>query len=394
MKTLYVFTYQFPYGHVENFLEVELPFLCRRFDRVVIVPISDPGGKIRAVPENCEVCMPVRKGKFRAIRHSISFKTLPFFVKEFFKGKVYSKRSRIKAFIMAMVNVNNYLGSPTIKEILRTVGRDDVFYSYWGKIGSDLWPFVKGRCKLVSRFHGDWDLWGTCEDYAPYRKNLAQSLDLAAFISDKGREFFIGKWGEVNNVVSPLGTFDNGESRKSNDGCLRIVSCSAVYPVKRVDLIFRSLQLIEDIEIEWTHIGAGRGEDDREFEQLKEMVKDSRANIKVNLLGQLTNSQVMDYYSSHPCDVFINLSYIEGVPVSIMEAISYDIPVIATDAGATSEIVTPSTGILLKNNPTEEDVKNAVLKIPSMNLSPKAHWENNYNAERNYEEWALKLYEI
>lgn len=55
-------------------------------------------------------------------------------------------------------------------------------------------------------------------------------------------------------------------------------------------------------------------------------------------------------YSEHPVDVFINLSTNEGVPVSIMEAISFDIPIVATDVGGTSEIVTDETGILVSSN--------------------------------------------
>ena len=50
---------------------------------------------------------------------------------------------------------------------------------------------------------------------------------------------------------------------------------------------------------------------------------------------------------SQPIDIFINVSSSEGLPVAIMEAISFDIPIIATNVGGTSEIVTPETGILI-----------------------------------------------
>ena len=42
-------------------------------------------------------------------------------------------------------------------------------------------------------------------------------------------------------------------------------------------------------------------------------------------------------------DLFINTSSSEGVPVSIMEALSVGIPIIATDVGGTKEIVTKTT---------------------------------------------------
>ena len=42
-----------------------------------------------------------------------------------------------------------------------------------------------------------------------------------------------------------------------------------------------------------------------------------------------------------------------------MEEISYNIPVIATDVGSSSEIVTPETGLLISANPTLIEIKKA-----------------------------------
>lgn len=64
----------------------------------------------------------------------------------------------------------------------------------------------------------------------------------------------------------------------------------------------------------------------------------------------LSHDQVMNYYKEHHFDVFINMSTNEGVPVSIMEAASFGIPIIATNVGGTSEIVQPSVGMLLSSN--------------------------------------------
>lgn len=51
------------------------------------------------------------------------------------------------------------------------------------------------------------------------------------------------------------------------------------------------------------------------------------------------NQQVYDYYKSNKVDVFVNVSYSEGLPVSLMEASSFGIPVIATDVGGSAEII-------------------------------------------------------
>lgn len=397
MKVLYLFTSEYPYGDMENFLDTELPYLCKRFSRVVTVPISGAGKSMRPVPRNCEVMEPIRHGKKNAILHGFSIKRLPYFIREFFRMKVWKKKSRLREYFFAVINANNYLHNEKFKEILRNVKSDDIFYSYWGKVGTDLWPFVKGKVKLVSRFHGNWDLWWARDDYAPFRVQTAEALDMAAFISDIGKEYFLGKWQTRNPRVFPLGTVNRGVvSQRSTDGVIRVVSCSTIYSVKRVDLIFRALQLIEDREIEWTHIGGGRAIDNGVVEnELKEMASKTRPNVKVNLLGPLPNTAVLKYYEEHPVDVFVNVSSIEGVPVSIMEALSYNIPAVGTDVGATREVVTKQSGVLISATPTEMEVKEAIIKaVDSKELRPREHWNERYNADNNYKQWAEALYQL
>ena len=396
MRTLYLFTSEYPYGHIESFLEVEIGYLCAKFAKVVIIPISGAGKSRRSVPENCEVLLPIRRGKWHGILMGFSIRRFPVFVKEFFQQKVWTKLSRIRSFLMYVVNVNNYLHSPQFKEVMKRSSNEDLFYSYWGKVGSELWPFVQGKAVLVSRFHGDWDLWGACEDYAPFRPQIAQALNCASFISEKGRQYFINRWDVMNTCVFPLGTINDGyESSRSKDGVYRIVSCSAIYHVKRVELIYQALQLISDKRIEWTHIGGGRGGIETEdVIRLKEMVTHSRSNVKVIMVGPLSNKDVHQFYKNNPVDLFVNVSKIEGVPVSIMEAISYNIPVVATNVGATNEVVTSTSGILVSSDPSPSEVMAAICRALSSNFHAKEYWSDHYDAKLNYSKWAQFLYDF
>lgn len=52
----------------------------------------------------------------------------------------------------------------------------------------------------------------------------------------------------------------------------------------------------------------------------------------------------------------------EGIPVSIMEAMSFGIPVIARNVGGMSEIVNEENGLLLEN----DDAEDAASKISSL----------------------------
>ena len=175
---------------------------------------------------------------------------------------------------------------------------------------------------------------------------------------------------------------------KPQDDVIRVVSCSTVYPLKRVPLIFKSLITLSQYKIEWTHIGAGS-----HFEELKTLINETgHDNVKVILAGSMTHDEVMEYYRNHHFDVFVNLSTSEGVPVSIMEAMSFNIPVVATNVGSTSEEVVPESGELISANPSVDEVAEAIIKVVnSANYHPRAFWEKNYNADVNYERFAEML---
>lgn len=78
-------------------------------------------------------------------------------------------------------------------------------------------------------------------------------------------------------------------------------------------------------------------------------------------MGFIPNENVQEFYATHTVGAFLNVSESEGVPVSIMEAQSYGIPVIATDVGGTAEIVHDrQNGVLLDSDFSSEDLLRAL----------------------------------
>jgi glycosyltransferase involved in cell wall biosynthesis len=70
-------------------------------------------------------------------------------------------------------------------------------------------------------------------------------------------------------------------------------------------------------------------------------------------LGQKEKDELINILSA--TDIFVNPSYSEGLPTSVMEAASVGLPIIATDVGGTREIITDrESGILIKIKDVEE----------------------------------------
>ena len=91
------------------------------------------------------------------------------------------------------------------------------------------------------------------------------------------------------------------------------------------------------------------------FDELKQSAERSLHSTEFHLMGNTANSEVMRRYGKMNVDVFVNVSENEGLPISIMEATSFGMPVIATDVGGTSEIVkNGENGFLIEKDFTDD----------------------------------------
>ena len=121
-------------------------------------------------------------------------------------------------------------------------------------------------------------------------------------------------------------------------------------------------------------------------------------NIKIEFHGQKQNHEVIDFLSRNYIDAFVNVSISEGLPVSIMEAISFGIPVIATDVGGVKEIVNEVTGILMEKDINKAKLSNTLDGInttfdllPNDRTEIRNFWSENFNAKKNYYDFCKML---
>ncbi len=253
------------------------------------------------------------------------------------------------------------------------------------------------KAKAVSLAHS-YEILTIRNPYVPYRhvKYKHQFLDGVFFISHIIRDMYFSGVGQLpiqfveKTHVCYLGTYkDNDKLNPLDNNSFNICTCSRVVSLKRLDVLMEALREWNHGNINWTHIGDGPLLEGYKRAALEVMENNSKVHI--DFVGRISNDAVKAYYADHPIDIFVNLSDIEGLPISIMEAISYGIPVIATDVGGTREIVNPQTGYLIDADITPSMVREILWNYEKMPLEGKDqlrknafdYWKTNFDAKTN-----------
>ncbi len=400
MDNLFLFTHMYPYGESETFLETEINYLAEEFNSVTIIPACI-NNQVRSVPSNVKVEInPSRMEMgslqrfFSALKHidcRLLFQEIISHPNHFLlSGKSFW---RVLIYIDEAVRVFRWLSLLDKQEKIQI--QNTLFYTYWLRgqaLGVALFVKDMEKAKFISRAHGG-DIYEERHHppYLPFRGEILQSITCVFTVSEDGSRYLQEKYpyAEGKVLVSRLGVNAPGFlTMPSADGTYRIVSCSSIIPVKRLELLISGLRIfaLENParQIEWHHIGSGPSLE----ETAKYAGRILPDNVKWSLLGQISNKAVMEFYEKYPVDVFVNVSSSEGVPVSIMEAQSCGIPVIAASVGGIPEIVTNENGVLLGQNPEPLEIADAFTELEKHAVSKRRGsrncWSDIYDAKMTY----------
>lgn len=397
-EKLHLFTAQFPYGSKsEPFLETEIIYLSKHFSEVIIYPAYiGKDNQIRPLPKNASLNESLtkidysKKNKVKALIKNLPL-VFSILTNEVLNKGLISTVRNSKVLIDYLAQ--QILVKTTLK--LQNIKFNDVVYSYWFVDSTLALTFLKkGKKikKLVCRSHR-FDLYD--EEFGvsgvPFRAWTVKYVDKVFVISSTGVEYLKSKINSKYHfkiLCSKLGV-DKAESKfsqKPDSYSKIIVSCGGVTQRKQV---LKTVDLLENIGIpvSWIHFGDGPL-----MNELIEKIKTLPTNVKVELKGHTDNEEVIDFYRNNKVDLFLSLSTSEGIPVSMMEAISFGIQIAAYPVGGIPEIVIPNkTGFLMNSNENEVDTIVNALTNPIEENIVKKFYSCNFNAEKNYTDFIEKI---
>jgi len=389
MKELWLCTRQYPKGRGEAFLQHALPVWKKQFSRVVVIPMFDGEGEF-PVPDGIEVMHLWKDDEFTPLSNYATFANAPAVLRTV--SRYGDREGRSRRYVLSLSR--------------QLVRKAEVFRTLLGKnydpekvavlsVWLEDWVTVLGlvkerepRFRFSAMGHG-WDLFEhrRASGNIPFRTYQLEAADQLLLVSGPGVDHIKEKYPQHAHkaVLARLGTPDHGMAPWTPAPALRIASCSYLRKPKRVDLLVEALAQV-DRPVEWTHCGDGP---DRE--EIQKAVDRLPRNIRTVMRGNTSNADVLHWYATHPVDVFIHLSDSEGLPIALMEAASFGIPLLANDVGGVSEIVTSSTGRLLSSRPNVSEVVDALQPMNTERLlsqqfrrGVRAAWQEGFNCATNY----------
>lgn len=395
-KELWLFTMNFPFGNGEAFLENELPVLAQGFHRVILFPLMMKGDP-RPLPANVET---VRLLDERQLYRPLPLWRMLLDLPRFLRIWNISRRSAPggavfkagRGELLFMIRCA-FARERILRQRMGSRHRPEgtVLYSYWASDWATvlgLWKMGDGRVHFVSRMHG-FDLFA---ERSPLGWQMLQAFhirqaDRLFVVSQAGVDDLLQRYPRHRSGIhlSRLGTTDHGIGPWSTSAGLRIASCANLIPLKRVHLLAEALRNVSG-PVHWTHFGEGP-----ERARLEAMVASLPSHVHVDLRGSVPNAEVMAWYRANPVDAFVHTSESEGLPVVLMEAASFGIPLIAADAGGVREITTPDTGILLPLDITASKLAEVLNGFKAFGWYDaeardrvRAFWDRKFNAPEVY----------
>jgi len=340
-------THEFPFGNSEtSFIDPELTFLNECFNLSHV--FTFPGGDLTTELDQSAQIFKFSDGYNSKVSWSVKLRffltiLFPFLVFNsknlLFKSSMSDRKMVISQFVKhyrMSLFIHHKIGNMPV----------DILYSYW----FDHWnvaaciykQLFNPKVKIVSRVHRyEIDLNTSKRAYFPFHKFQIKYSDLLGFISTTWRKRMALRHPRYASKmkVHQMGVDDSDlPILEPQHPPYHLLSISGNIPVKRMDIQAEAINQL-DLPVVWHHFGMDKA--DRSI--LNQITSDQVEYINH---GFVPIQELHNWLGQNTIHFMLNSSSVEGVPVSMMECISYGIPIMAIDVGGVSEIVSKATGVL------------------------------------------------
>lgn len=358
MRILYV-TASFPFGASEMFLDAELAELRARGHEVFVLPTL-PRGPNRLVgePEMFSLIgssLRDWRSWFRACSFALSH------------PRLVAAHLRLCGSGTPRLALRNLACLPVVLSAAATVARQkfDHIHAYWGSVPATLAMLLAGTVGVP------WSM--TLHRWDIYDNNMlalkGKSCSFARFISKRGMRTGIALGVPANKahllrlgvqMPASVASERRVSPESSRGGEFRVLCPAALVPIKgHAYLIEAVCQLrSEGMAVELDLAGQGPLEP-----SLRELVESRGASSFIHFLGFVPHRDLLAGLDAGRwavvtlCSRELPGGEHEGVPVSLMEAMSRGLPVVATATGSIGELVPADSGLLIEPDSSESIAK-------------------------------------
>lgn len=357
MRIVYI-TAQTPYGRGEQFILPEIIEIKNKGHELIVIPVR-PEREIASGKEPEEVAnytIPIPlvdirtllKSMFIFIKHPLKV------IKVIFKIVMCSGSP--KKIIKNLIVLPKGL---VIGQVLKGK-RIDHIHAHWASTSSTLAYIISELTGIPWSFTAH--RWDITENNM--LKEKARSAKFIRVISKNGYKemlLYIGEEYKDKCYVMHVGikvnsNFERINIKKENSSFIIATPANLIKVKGHIYLIHAIKKLIDEgNDIYCYFFGKGPLEC-----ELKQLVKQFNLEDKIIFKGQIAHDQLLNLYEIGEVNCVVLPSIVtddgekEGIPVALMEAMAYKIPVISTNTGGIPELLGDGAGIIVEQKNSDE----------------------------------------
>lgn len=415
-STLIYITSTFPFGGIteQSFIMPELEPLAQAFDRIILVPEHlEAESPMCPLPDGIETDS--RFAKANSQPSTMASQLIDAIHPKFAAALIHGGTNMLHYNCFRSL-LSYFSGARRFADFIQRNYPPEsgkyTYYTFWCHYCTTAFALIPNaeKAKIVSRAHG-YDIFDHRVTYRSHylRRQTFKRLTALYPQSSDGADYILSQYPSVAEKTSVrfLGNtrlFPGPNPPAESD---EIVFCTVarLHPVKRLPqtatLLCRLAAAHPDKHFRWILIGDGT-----ERPAIAKEVEQTPSNLTVEMKGQMDNSDIQRLYATRHIDFFILLSSSEGTPISLCEALSYGIPIVASHVGGMPALIgsekpgliAPDGGITMESSLDSTSCLSALNPlIESADLRQKLraaaldNWGKNFDASRLRQEFAARL---